>query len=78
MHNADLSYGDSSFDMKDIRQSIGRSTLKRGERIQAMTKSHRTLAGTWRANRINGVKIITKTNRRVDDAAIACVRHGNI
>ena len=44
MHNADLSYGDSTFDMKDIRRSIGRSSRKLCELTQEMTKSHRALA----------------------------------
>ena len=44
MHNADLSYGDSTFHVEDIYRSIGRLSQKRGEQIQIMTNSHRSLA----------------------------------
>ena len=30
---------------------------------------------TWRLISLNGIKIIAKTIRRVDDASVACVRH---
>ena len=43
MNNADFSYGNSTFDMKDIRRPIGRSSRKRCVRIQVVTKNYRTL-----------------------------------
>ena len=45
MRNSEHSCGDSMFGMKDIRRSTERTSRKRGERIQVMLKSHRSLAG---------------------------------
>ena len=78
MRNSDHSCGDTTFDMKDKCRSTGRTSRIRGERIQVMLKSyHSMVEGMAIDFYVNRIKVIAKTNRRVDDTAVACVRHCN-
>ena len=63
--------------MKDERRSIGRSSRKWGKRVEVVTKSHRSYSEGLEREQNEWVKVIAKTNKLFDDAALACVRYGN-